>query len=230
MPHLFHGRRAASLLCTMTLLGSAAAYLALHQASARTDASREALRAAGVGMKCSPVGDQSSIDDALAIVDVAVAKVMCWTAPLPLPTDEGDVDISPLLGADNKGGAISAHRDRLEYVYHGNEHRLYLSSEYCSSGDDTVRALQEAIVSRARASCVELKTKRRTYIFKDKTYPYIECKCKHRSSDGQCCHQTSVLNRPCCIRAEFSSHFPFCCCALRLSVAFLASNSNWQCV
>ena len=51
MPHLFCGRRrAVSLLRIMTLLGPAAACLALHEASARTDASREALRAAGIGI------------------------------------------------------------------------------------------------------------------------------------------------------------------------------------
>ena len=159
-------RSPPSCVCIMTLLGPAAACLALLEASARTDASREALRAAGIGTAmpawchpisdvvkshepgprppphyppgtpgtccangicvvgkrrpvqapaalstsgvCSPVG----IDNALAIVDSAVAKVTCWTAPIPLPTDEGDVDISPLLGVDNKGCAISAHRDR----------------------------------------------------------------------------------------------------------------------
>ena len=169
----------------MTLLGPAAAYLALHQASAATDASREALRAAGIGTKhaswchpfsdvakahepgprppphyppgtagtccangtcvvgkrrpvqapaafatsgvCSPIG----IDNALAIVDSAVAKVTCWTAPLSLPTDEGDFDIMQLFGADNKDRAINEHRDHhLQYELQGNEFRLHLSSQY----------------------------------------------------------------------------------------------------
>ena len=132
-------RSPPSCVCIMTLLGPAAACLALLEASARTDASREALRAAGIGTAmpawchpisdvvkshepgprppphyppgtagtccangicvvgkrrpvqapaafstsgvCSPVG----IDNALAIVDSAIAKVTCWTAPIPLP-------------------------------------------------------------------------------------------------------------------------------------------------
>ncbi len=131
---------------------------------------------------CLPVG--SAIDVALAGVESAVAKATCWTAPISLPTDDGDIDIAPLLGADGRDAAIDAFRDRIECVYRGNEWRLYLSSKYGDSDDATVSALQEVLGSRAKASCVELKIKRRTYSFKERKHPYIECKCKHRSSDG----------------------------------------------
>ena len=213
----------------MTLLGPAAACLALHEASARTDASREALRAAGIGTAmpvwchpisdvvkshepgprppphyppgtagtccangicvvgkrrpvqapaafstsgvCSPVG----VDNALANVDSAVEKVTCRTAPIPLPTDDGDVDIAPLLGTDNKSSATDTHRDRLHYEFQGNEFRLYLSSQYCDSDDVTISALQTLLQWRAKSSCIELKVTKRTHSAGVRKHVYIEC-------------------------------------------------------
>ena len=98
----------------------------------------------GAGGACFPV--RSPIDDALAVVESAVAKFTCWVAPIYVPTDDGETDISPLLGAGGRDAAATdAFRGRLVHVYHGNECGMCLSSKYCNSDDNTIRALQEVI-------------------------------------------------------------------------------------
>jgi len=110
---------------------------------------------------CLPV--RSAIDDALAGVESVVAKTTCWAAPICLPTDDGKTDIAPLLGAGGRNvAATDAFRHRLAHVFHGNEHRLYLSSEYCNNNEDTISALQDAARSSARGSCIDLKVQKRT--------------------------------------------------------------------
>ena len=149
---------------------------------------QECRAAAGGGGTCLPVGSSILVeeDTLLAGVESAVAKLTCWAAPIILPTDNGEVDIAPLLGAKGRDAASTdAYRSLLTHIYHGNEHRLYLSKNFCGCDDDSISALQEVICSRARDSRIDLKTKKRFPTYKDRNYPYILCQCKHRSSDGR---------------------------------------------
>ena len=132
---------------------------------------------------CLPIGG-STIDNALADVDATIAKVTCWESPLCVPTDEGDIDVMKLLGAGNVAAAISDFGDRLEYVYHGNEYRLYLSSEFDGVDDGTIDRLRQCVQKNARDSCIELNAKKKSVAAKDK-YFYIQCRCKHGTTDGQ---------------------------------------------
>ena len=149
---------------------------------------QECRAAAGGGGTCLPVGSSILVeeDTLLAGVESAVAKLTCWAAPIILPTDNGEVDIAPLLGAKGRDAASTdAYRSLLTHIYHGNEHRLYLSKNFCGCDDDSISALQEVICSRARDSRIDLKTKKRFPTYKDRNYPYILCQCKHKSgTDG----------------------------------------------
>ena len=136
---------------------------------------------------CLPIGG-GTIDNALADVDATIAKVTCWESPLLLPTDEGDVDITKLLGAGNVAAAIDGFGDRLEHNFYRNEHRLYLSSDFDGVDDGTIDRLRQCVQKNARDACIELNANKKRVPAKDGAqteYSYLQCFCKHGVSDGK---------------------------------------------